>query len=265
MYTDVLCGLSRSTNVTLSGDADHAMTPTLGRGANGATRDGVLLAVHLGQVVEGRQTLVQSLAEYETKMTTYGFGVDETAVAVGYDVSAEILFHHGDRRGGPARIGGPGMALLAGPMSELHRSSGETDPSSERDDADPDEDGETTRPSGGRGRGGQMPVTHIPIRDPVEQGHVDARQEQQHHFHLKLEVMRIFVCMRAEEQRPRHDGQCEAGPGDRQDFSCDLGDASAAQRRGQAVAGRRSGSTRPPARRQRHERFRSWETTMRIR
>jgi len=83
MYTSVPCKLSRSANVTLLGDAIHAMTPTLGRGANIAMRDGALLARHLGDVLEGRQTLGQALAEYETEMTTYGFDVVEKSAAMG--------------------------------------------------------------------------------------------------------------------------------------------------------------------------------------
>lgn len=83
MYTSVPCELPKSANVTLLGDAIHAMTPTLGRGANIAMRDGALLARHLGDVVEGRQKLAQAISQYETEMTTYGFDVVKKSAAMG--------------------------------------------------------------------------------------------------------------------------------------------------------------------------------------
>jgi 2-polyprenyl-6-methoxyphenol hydroxylase-like FAD-dependent oxidoreductase len=83
MYTSVPCEVPKSANVTLLGDAIHAMTPTLGRGANIAMRDGALLGRHLGDVLRGRQQLAQALSEYETEMTTYGFDVVKKAAAMG--------------------------------------------------------------------------------------------------------------------------------------------------------------------------------------
>ena len=83
MYTSVPCEVPKSANVTLLGDAIHAMTPTLGRGANLAMRDGALLGRHLGDVVRGRKNLAQALSEYETEMTTYGFDVVKKAAAMG--------------------------------------------------------------------------------------------------------------------------------------------------------------------------------------
>jgi 2-polyprenyl-6-methoxyphenol hydroxylase-like FAD-dependent oxidoreductase len=83
MYTSVPCELPKSANVTLLGDAIHAMTPTLGRGANVAMRDGALLAHHLGHIVQGRQKLAQAISEYETEMTTYGFDVVKKSAAMG--------------------------------------------------------------------------------------------------------------------------------------------------------------------------------------
>jgi 2-polyprenyl-6-methoxyphenol hydroxylase-like FAD-dependent oxidoreductase len=68
---------------TLLVDAIHAMTPTLGRGASIAMRDGVLLARHLGDVVQGRQKLAQAISEYETEMTTYAFDVVKKSAAMG--------------------------------------------------------------------------------------------------------------------------------------------------------------------------------------
>jgi 2-polyprenyl-6-methoxyphenol hydroxylase-like FAD-dependent oxidoreductase len=78
MYTSVPRPLDAPTNVTLLGDAVHAMTPTLGRGANVAMRDGVLLARALT-----RAPIPEALAAYEQEMTTYGFGVVRAAAAIG--------------------------------------------------------------------------------------------------------------------------------------------------------------------------------------
>jgi 2-polyprenyl-6-methoxyphenol hydroxylase-like FAD-dependent oxidoreductase len=83
MYTSIPCEMSRSTNVTLLGDAIHAMTPTLGRGANIAMRDGALLARHLQDVIDGRRTLAEGIREYETHMTQYDFDVVKKAAAMG--------------------------------------------------------------------------------------------------------------------------------------------------------------------------------------
>jgi 2-polyprenyl-6-methoxyphenol hydroxylase-like FAD-dependent oxidoreductase len=83
MYTSVPCELPRCANVTLLGDAIHAMTPTLGRGANIAMRDGALLGRHLEDVVHGRRKLAQAMSEYETEMTTYGFDVVRKSAAMG--------------------------------------------------------------------------------------------------------------------------------------------------------------------------------------
>ncbi|WP_433437659.1 FAD-dependent oxidoreductase [Nonomuraea sp. CA-141351] len=59
-------------NVTLLGDAIHAMSPAGGVGANTALRDASALAAALGEAAAGRP-LVQALAEYEAAMVTYGF------------------------------------------------------------------------------------------------------------------------------------------------------------------------------------------------
>ena len=83
MYTSVPCELSQPANVTLLGDAIHAMTPTLGRGANLAMRDGALLARHLKRVVQGQQSLPQSIGQYEMEMTSYGFDVVKKSAAMG--------------------------------------------------------------------------------------------------------------------------------------------------------------------------------------
>ena len=57
MFTSVPTVLDPSANITLLGDAIHSMTPTLGRGANVAMRDGVHLAGGLVEVAEGRVPL----------------------------------------------------------------------------------------------------------------------------------------------------------------------------------------------------------------
>ena len=83
MYTSIPCELPTSANVTLLGDAIHAMTPTLGRGANTAMRDGALLGLHLEEVAHGRRTLPEAIREYETHITQYDFDVVKKSAALG--------------------------------------------------------------------------------------------------------------------------------------------------------------------------------------
>ena len=83
MYTSVPCSLGAPTNVTLLGDAIHAMTPTLGRGANLAMRDGALLGRALKSVASGVTDLAAALAAYEKDMLKYGFDVVRQAAKVG--------------------------------------------------------------------------------------------------------------------------------------------------------------------------------------
>ena len=83
MYTSIPCEMPRSANVTLLGDAIHAMTPTLGRGANIAMHDGALLGRHLEDVVQGRRKLAEAISEYEAEMTRYGFDVVKKSAAMG--------------------------------------------------------------------------------------------------------------------------------------------------------------------------------------
>ena len=83
MYTSIPCEMPKSANVTLLGDAIHAMTPTLGRGANIAMRDGALLGRYLEDVVHGRRTLADAVSAYETEMTRYGFDVVRKSAAMG--------------------------------------------------------------------------------------------------------------------------------------------------------------------------------------
>ena len=83
MYTSVPCSLDAPTNVTLLGDAIHAMTPTLGRGANLAMRDGALLARALKAVAAGEMKLAAALTDYERDLVKYGFDVVREAARIG--------------------------------------------------------------------------------------------------------------------------------------------------------------------------------------
>ncbi|WP_282589115.1 FAD-dependent oxidoreductase, partial [Lichenifustis flavocetrariae] len=65
--------------MTLLGDAIHAMTPTLGRGANLAMRDGALLGRALKAVAAGERGLASALADYEQQLLAYGFAVVRAA------------------------------------------------------------------------------------------------------------------------------------------------------------------------------------------
>lgn len=83
MYMSVPCTLDNPTNVTLLGDGIHAMTPTLGRGANVAMRDGTLLGRALKRVAKGEAELSAALAAYEQDMLAYGFAVVREAAKIG--------------------------------------------------------------------------------------------------------------------------------------------------------------------------------------
>jgi 2-polyprenyl-6-methoxyphenol hydroxylase-like FAD-dependent oxidoreductase len=89
MYTSVPCTLDAPTNVTLLGDAIHSMTPTLGRGANIAMRDGALLGRALRAVAQGSVPLGQALAVYERDMLRYGFDVVREAARIGQQRMAQ--------------------------------------------------------------------------------------------------------------------------------------------------------------------------------
>ncbi len=89
MYTSVPTALDAPTNVTLLGDAVHAMTPTLGRGANVAMRDGTLLGRALKKVADGQLALADALAAYERDMLDYGFRVVREAARVGQERMAQ--------------------------------------------------------------------------------------------------------------------------------------------------------------------------------
>ena len=83
MYSSVPGALDRPTNVTLLGDAVHAMTPTLGRGANLALRDGALLGRAIRAAASGSVPLADALAAYETDLVEYGFAVVRESVQMG--------------------------------------------------------------------------------------------------------------------------------------------------------------------------------------
>jgi 2-polyprenyl-6-methoxyphenol hydroxylase-like FAD-dependent oxidoreductase len=83
MYTSVPGRLERHGNVTLLGDAVHAMTPTLGRGANLAMRDGALLSRQIKKIADGTTTFAEALAAYEDEMVRYGFHVVRRSVQMG--------------------------------------------------------------------------------------------------------------------------------------------------------------------------------------
>jgi 2-polyprenyl-6-methoxyphenol hydroxylase-like FAD-dependent oxidoreductase len=89
MYTSVPCSLDAPSNVTLLGDAIHAMTPTLGRGANVAMRDGALLARALKAVARGDIELSDALTAYEGNMLRYGFQVVREAAHIGQQRMAQ--------------------------------------------------------------------------------------------------------------------------------------------------------------------------------
>jgi 2-polyprenyl-6-methoxyphenol hydroxylase-like FAD-dependent oxidoreductase len=63
----------RTTNVTLLGDAIHAMSPSGGSGANTALRDAGLLSRKLSLADGGDLPLLEALHEYEDEMLDYGF------------------------------------------------------------------------------------------------------------------------------------------------------------------------------------------------
>ena len=83
MYTSVPCDLGSSPNVTMLGDAAHAMSPSLGRGANVALRDAAKLGAKLIEVERGDVQLAEALRVYEDEMTGYGFGVVRGAAKKG--------------------------------------------------------------------------------------------------------------------------------------------------------------------------------------
>lgn len=83
MTSSIPFNLEPHQNVTLLGDAIHAMTPSLGRGANVALRDAAILGKELIKVANGNKGLAVSLKEYEAEMTQYGFNVVRQSAEMG--------------------------------------------------------------------------------------------------------------------------------------------------------------------------------------
>ena len=63
----------KTTNITLIGDAIHAMSPSGGSGANTALRDAGLLCRQLIAANRGDLPLLQAIHDYEVAMLDYGF------------------------------------------------------------------------------------------------------------------------------------------------------------------------------------------------
>lgn len=63
-----------ASNVTLLGDAIHAMNPAAGAGANTALRDAAALAAAIGQAAD-RQSLTRAVAGYEHDMAEHSFAM----------------------------------------------------------------------------------------------------------------------------------------------------------------------------------------------
>ena len=82
MMTSVPIEMPPSPNVTLIGDAIHAMTPTLGRGANLAMRDGARLDRVLATG--------GPLGAFEAEMTAYGFAVVRESAALGARLMGQV-------------------------------------------------------------------------------------------------------------------------------------------------------------------------------
>jgi len=74
------------TNVTVVGDAIHAMSSALGIGANTALRDAHVLGDQLVATSQGRKSLLDGIGEYEEAMRDYGFTAVRKSAAVGTQV-----------------------------------------------------------------------------------------------------------------------------------------------------------------------------------
>jgi salicylate hydroxylase len=64
-------------NVTLVGDAIHAMLPTLGMGGNTSLRDAAVLAGQLAAAQRGERELVEAIGRYEDDMRAFAYPVME--------------------------------------------------------------------------------------------------------------------------------------------------------------------------------------------
>jgi 2-polyprenyl-6-methoxyphenol hydroxylase-like FAD-dependent oxidoreductase len=71
------------TNVTVIGDAIHAMSPALGIGANTALRDAQLLGAELVAAAAGDKPLLTAIGDYEHTMRDYAFDAVRASAAMG--------------------------------------------------------------------------------------------------------------------------------------------------------------------------------------
>ncbi len=67
----------KTTHITLLGDAIHSMTPYRGIGGNIVLKDAALLCSKLVGAFQGRKSLLDAIAEYETSMREYAFAAVE--------------------------------------------------------------------------------------------------------------------------------------------------------------------------------------------
>ena len=62
-------------NVTLVGDAIHAMLPTMGMGGNTSLRDAAVLSQHLAAAQRGDVDLVEAVGAYEEDMRAFAYPI----------------------------------------------------------------------------------------------------------------------------------------------------------------------------------------------
>ncbi|POX45534.1 NAD(P)/FAD-dependent oxidoreductase [Streptomyces sp. Ru72] len=77
-------------NVTVAGDAIHAMSPSLGIGANTALRDAHVLGTELLAVTRGDKALLDGIGAYEEAMRGYGYQALRRSAAVGEKVIGHL-------------------------------------------------------------------------------------------------------------------------------------------------------------------------------
>lgn len=80
----------RPSNVTVVGDSIHAMSPSLGIGANTALRDAHVLGERLMAVARGEKELVDAVGGYEEAMRDYGYRAARMSAAVGEKVIGHL-------------------------------------------------------------------------------------------------------------------------------------------------------------------------------
>ncbi|WP_181801498.1 FAD-dependent oxidoreductase [Streptomyces shenzhenensis] len=77
-------------NVTVVGDAIHAMSPACGIGANTALRDAHVLGAELLAAARGEKDVVDGIAAYEEAMRDYGYKALRMSAAVGEKVIGHL-------------------------------------------------------------------------------------------------------------------------------------------------------------------------------